>query len=238
MAENDTRAGARAGIKSWREPFFYARAPAGPVAMPMDMSDSGGERTDDPGSYRRTCEEFVRSMVPDYKAWVEYYKLPGPEDERRRSGIDDAAERCVEWLHGAARTIRAIDLVMNDGIQKMAEATAGRPFQLGVFVNSRAGYAIAQPGIVPVRVRAAGRDGRTTRLGFHYGDARFRIDSTFGASIQEPAAAESGSLDAQIMLDARPASPGDLVSFTVTVVEADGERETDRRGVTTLVRIA
>ena len=144
----------------------------------------------------------------------------------------------MEWLHGAAGTIRAIDLVMNDGIQKMAEATAGRPFQLGVFVNSEAGYAIARPGVVPVRVRAAGRDGRTTRLGFHYGDARFRIDSTFGARIQEPAAAESGSLDAQILLDARPASAGDLVSFTVTVVEADGERETDRRGVTTLVRIA
>ena len=34
---------------------------------------------------------------------------------------------------------------MNDGIQKMAEATAGRPFEIGVFVNGAAGYTVAKP---------------------------------------------------------------------------------------------
>lgn len=208
------------------------------MTMPADMSDEGGERTDDPGSYRRTCEQFVESMVPDYKAWVEYYKLPPAEDARRRSGIDAAAAKCALWMREAAPTIRAIDLVMNDGIQKMAEATAGRPFQLGVFVNSTPGYASAPPGLVPVRVRAAGREGRRARLGFHYGNARFRVDSTFGARMPEAPEADGESLDVQIPLDARSASAGDLVSFTVTVVEFDGDREFDRRGVTTLVRIS
>ena len=208
------------------------------MAMPLDMSDSGGERTDDPGSYRRTCAEFVGSMVPDYEAWVEYYKLPADEDRRRRAGISSAASKCARWLETAG-TIRAIDVVMNDGIQKMAEATAGRPFQLGVFVNSAPGYATAPAGTVPVRVRAHGRDGRLTRLGFHYGSARFRVDSTFEARMpDDPGSAEHESMDMQIPLDASSASPGDLVSFTVTVVEVGGGVETDRRGVTTLVRIA
>lgn len=205
--------------------------------MPMDMSDSGGERTDDPGSYRRTCSEFVESMVPDYEAWVEYYKLPPEEDARRRAGIASAASSCVKWMEEHAGTIRAIDVVMNDGIQKMAEATAGRPFQLGVFVGSSPGYASAPAGMVPVRVRAHGREGRLTRLGFHYGNARFRIDSTFDARMPEPGAADCESMDVQVALDARSASPGDLVSFTVTVVELRGGAEADRRGVTTLVRI-
>lgn len=208
------------------------------MAMPADMSDSGGERTDDPGSYRRTCAEFVQSMVPDYEAWVEYYKLPPEEDARRRAGISSAASRCLEWMRESAGTIRAIDLVMNDGIQKMAEATAGRPFQLGVFVNSASGFATARPGAVQVRVRAAGRNGRSTRLGFHYGNARFRIDSTFDARMPEPDDSEHESMDVALSLDASSASRGDLVSFTVTVVETEGGRECDRRGVTTLVRIA
>lgn len=209
------------------------------MTMPMDMSDEGGERTDDPGSYRRTCEQFVESMIPDYEAWVEYYKLPADEDARRRSGIRAAASKCALWLREAAPTIRAIDLVMNDGIQKMAEATAGRPFQLGVFVNSTAGYARAAPGLVPVRVRAAGRKGRRTRLGFHYGSARFRLDSTFDANMPSDIdESEHESMDVEIPLDAHAASAGDLVSFTITVVEVDGGRESDRRGITTLVRIA
>ena len=49
-------------------------------------------------------------------------------------------ERTNEWIAKVPQTIKAIDVVMNDGIQKMAESTAGKPFQIGVFVNGTSSY--------------------------------------------------------------------------------------------------
>ena len=208
------------------------------MAMPMDYTpgDAPEERASSVQDYKITCMNFIEEISADYKAWVDYYKLPVEEDSKRRREIDSVISRTNRWIAKVPRSIKGVDVVMNDGIQKMAEATAGRPFQIGVFVNGRAGYTSAAPGVVDVRVRAAGRNGRGTTLGFHFQDSRFRIESTCGARMDEAVpGGEYGVMDLRLALHAEGAKPGDVASFTVTVCEMDDRTETDRRGLTTIV---
>jgi hypothetical protein len=207
------------------------------MAMPMDYSDDS-QRTDSVHDYKRTCIDFIHGISGDYKAWVDYYKLPPEEDTQRRQGIDAAVERSCKWLAKVPLTIKAVDVVMNDGIQKMAEATAGRPFPIGVFVNDTAGYTSAKPGAIPVRVRATPREGRRARLGYHFQHDRFRVESTCPASISgDISDTEYDLMDLLLELRAPGATPGDVISFTVTVCETQDGAETDRRGLTTIIHV-
>lgn len=208
------------------------------MAMPMGYTpgDAPEEKTDSVQDYKITCMSFIEEISTDYKAWVDYYKLPEEEDSKRRREIDSVISRTNQWIAKVAQSIKGVDVIMNDGIQKMAEATAGRPFQIGAFVNGTAGYTSAAPGAVDVRVRAAGRDGRKTSLGFHFQDNRFRIESTCGARMDESVPEdEYEAMDIRLVLYAEEAKPGDVASFTVTVCEMDNGTETDRRGLTTIV---
>ena len=198
------------------------------------------ERTDDVGSYKATCADFVRDISADYLAWVDYYKLPPDEDARRRAEIDATIRRTSEWIARVPTTIKGVDVVMNDGIQKMAEATAGWPFELGVYVSGMSGYTAARPGVIDVNVKAGGRGGRAVRLGFHFKDDRFRLESTGAARLVEEGLplGEFRPMDARLGLDASGCSAGDVVSFTVTVEEVgDGGQVTDRRGASTMVHL-
>ena len=159
------------------------------MALPMDYDgqrqDDDSLRTDNVESYKITCIDFIEEISKDYLAWVDYYKLPEPEDKKRRSEIASTIKRTNEWIAKVPQTIKGVDIVMNDGIQKMAESTAGKPFQIGVFVNQKSSYTMVKPGIIDINVKAAGREGRKTRLGFHYKDDRFRIESTSKAYLDE-----------------------------------------------------
>ena len=152
------------------------------MAMPMDYDGLRGEdeseRTDNVTDYKRTCIDFIEDISGSYLEWVDYYKLPQDEDKKRRSEIASVIERTNTWLAKVPQSIKAVDVVMNDGIRKMAEATAGKPFQIGVFVNQKSDYTMAKPGIIDVNVKAAGREGRKTKLGFHHQTERFRIETT------------------------------------------------------------
>ena len=210
------------------------------MALPVDGSRDESERTDDVGSYRVTCMDFIRDISADYLAWVDRYSLPAEEDARRRAEIASTIRRTSDWIARVAQTIRAVDVVMNDGIQKMAEATAGRPFQIGVFVNGASGYTAARPGVISVGVKAAGRDGRLTSLGFHFKRDRFRLESTARAFLDESAlpGGAYGLMDAALRLDATACAPRDVISFTVTVNELDAQGQVlDKRGVSTLVHV-
>ena len=205
------------------------------MAMPMDCTD---ERTDNVHDYKRTCIDFIRDISGDYKSWVDYYRLPPDEDARRRQGIDAAVERSCRWLAKVPQSIKAVDVVMNDGIQKMAEATAGRPFQIGVFVKDTAGYTSAKPGNIPVRVRATGRKNRKTRLGYHFQQDWFRMESTCPVSVHgEISDAEYDAMDLWLEVRAPKAAPGDVISLTVTVCEVENGVETERRGLTTIIHV-
>ena len=114
--------------------------------VPLDDS----ERAPNVDSYRITCIDFIKDISKDYLAWVDRYKLPEEEDRNRRTEISAIIERTNEWIAKIPQSFKAVDVVMNDGTQKMAEATAGKPFQIGVFIDKKSGYTLAKPGIIDV----------------------------------------------------------------------------------------
>ncbi len=211
------------------------------MAMPMQGSDAydESERTTNVDSYRITCTSFIEDISKDYLEWVDRYELPKEEDARRRTEIAATIEKTNHWISKIAQSIRAIDVVMNDGIQKMAEATAGRPFEIGVFVNGAAGYTVANPGSLKVLVKASGREGRQTKLGFYFKDMRFRVESTAHATlaVQQECESEYDLMQLHLTLDASLCKPRDIVSFTVTVSEIKDGQESDRRGLSTIVHL-
>ena len=161
--------------------------------MPMDYdgmrTDDASERTDNVTDYKRTCIDFIEDISGSYLEWVDLYsnrnEIPLDEDKKRRKEIASIIEKTNNWLAKVPQSIKAVDIVMNDGIQKMAEATAGKPFQIGVFVNQKSEYTMAKPGIIDVHVKAAGRESRKTKLGIHQKDQRFRIETTGKAFLDE-----------------------------------------------------
>ncbi len=201
--------------------------------------DEASLRTDNVNDYKVTCIDFIKDISNDYYAWVDYYKLPEEEDKRRRTGIKSTIERTNEWIAKVAQTIKAVDVVMNDGIQKMAEFTAGKPFQIGVFVNGKSSYTLAKPEVIDVNVKATGRKGRKTKLGFHFKSDRFRIESTCEAFMDEANLPdqEFELMDIHLKLHAENAKQRDVISFTVTVCEMENDVELDRRGLTTVVHL-
>jgi len=104
------------------------------MALPMGDGfvpyDEDSARAMNVVSYRITCIDFIKDISHDYLAWVDRYKLPEEEDKKRRTEISAIIERTNEWIAKVPQTFKAVDVVMNDGIQKMAEATAGNQFRL------------------------------------------------------------------------------------------------------------
>jgi len=213
------------------------------MALPADGDfvpyDENSERAANVDSYRITCIDFIKDISQDYLAWVDRYKLPEDEDKKRRTEIATIIERTNEWIAKVPQTFKAVDVVMNDGIQKMAEATAGKPFQIGVFVDKKSGYTLAKPGIIDVNVKAAGRENSKTKLGSHAKEQRFRIESTGKAFFDETNVTEDESdlLDINLKLNAEECKQRDVISFTVIVSEMQNGMEYDRRGVSTVIHI-
>ena len=211
--------------------------------MPSDDSfvpdDENSERAPNVDSYRITCIDFIKDISHDYLAWVDRYKLPEEEDKKRRTEIASIIERTNDWIAKIPQTFKAVDVVMNDGIQKMAEATAGKPIQIGVFVNKKSAYTIANPGIIDVNVKAAGREKNKTKIGLHTKDQRFRIESTGKAFFDESniPQEEADLLDVNLKLDATDCKQRDVISFTVIISEMKDGMEHDRRGVSTVIHI-
>lgn len=213
------------------------------MALPLDTgdssTDSGSEMAESEDDYKVTCINFIKDISSDYIAWVDYYKLPLDEDKKRRSQIAATIEKTNEWIAKVATTIKGIDVVMNDGIQKMAESTAGQPFQIGVFVNKMSGYTMAKAGIIDINIKASGREGRKTKLGRHQKDQRFRTETTGNAFFDETVIPEDeyDLMDIHLKLNAQECKPRTIISFTVIVSETKDSQETDKRGVTTIVHI-
>ena len=217
------------------------------MAMPMDYDSmrtgDESERTDNVTDYKRTCIDFIEDISGSYLEWVDFYsnrnEIDKDEDKKRRNEIAAIIEKTNTWLAKVPTSIKAVDVVMNDGIQKMAEATAGKPFQIGVFVNKKSEYTMAKPGIIDVHVKSVGRDGRKTKLGFHHQSQRFRIETTGKAFFDETNIPENefDVLDIHLKLDTSQCAQRDVISFTVIVSEMKDGVEYDRRGLSTVVHI-
>ena len=211
--------------------------------LPLDKDsvpyDEHSERASSVEDYKVTCIQFIKDICNDYIAWVDYYKLPEDEDKKRRTQIHAIVERTNEWISKIATTIKGVDVVMNDGIQKMAENTAGYPFQVGVFVNGMSGYTLAKPGIIDINVKAIGRDGYKVQLGWQQKDKQFLINSTNPVVIDESNIpnGDFDLLDLHLKMDAQKCQPRDIVSFTVVVTETQNGHEHERRGMTTIIHM-
>ena len=213
------------------------------MALPIDYdslrTDESSERASSLEDYKVTCIEFIKDISGDYLEWVEYYKLPSDEDKKRRQEIAAVIPRTNEWIAKISQSIKGVDVVMNDGVQKMAEATAGKPFQIGVFINKKSEYTIAKRGIVDVNVKSAGRVGRKTKLGFHQKEQRFRIETTGKAFFDESNLSneEFDLMDIHLKLNTEQCKQRDIISFTVIVCEMENGQEMDRRGASTIIHI-
>ena len=217
------------------------------MAMPMDYdgmrTGDESERTDNVTDYKRTCIDFIEDISGSYLEWIDFYsnrnEIDKDEDKKRRNEIAAIIEKTNTWLAKVPTSIKAVDVVMNDGIQKMAEATAGKPFQIGVFVNKKSEYTMAKPGIIDVHVKSIGRDGRKTKLGFHHQSQRFRIETTGKVFFDETNIPENefDILDLHLKLDASQCKQSAVLSFTVIISEMKNGVEFDRRGLSTVVHI-
>ena len=212
--------------------------------LPLDKDgmpyDEGSEKASSVDDYKVTCIQFIKDISNDYLAWVDYYKLPADEDKRRRDRIAATVERTNEWIAKVATTIKGVDVVMDDGIQKMAESTAGYPFQIGVFVNKTSGYTMAKPGIIDINIKSVGREGRKVKLGWHAKDERFLIKSTAKNVFIDESNMQDGEfemLDLHLKMNAQECTQRDIISFTVIVSEMQEGQEYDRRGATTIIHI-
>ena len=218
------------------------------MAMPMnndemDPDEGGAERTSNVTDYKRTCIDFIEDISGSYFEWIDYYsknkQIDENEDKKRRTEISAVVEKTNTWLAKVPMTIKAVDVVMNDGIQKMAESTAGKPFQIGVFINKISEYTMAKPGIIDIHVKASGRDGRNVKLGSHAQDERFRIESTGKVFFDEENIPENefDTMDIHLKLNAKKCVQRDVISFTVIVSEMKDGNEYDRRGLSTIIHI-
>ena len=201
--------------------------------------DDSSERANSVDDYKVTCISFIEDISHDYLAWVDRYQLESEEDKKRRDRIAAVISKTNEWIGKVAQTIKAVDIAMNDGIQKMAESTAGQPFQIGVFVNKQSGYTSSKPGIININVKAVGRNGRKTKIIEHYKGQKFRLESTAKVFLDETnlPLGEYDLMDVYLNLDATQAKQRDLISFTITVAEIENGYETEKRGVTTIIHI-
>jgi len=203
----------------------------------MFTSDTGSERASSVEDYQNTCAEFIVDISKDYKDWVDRYQLGEEEMKSRKATIGNIVQTTNEWIYRFSDTIKKIDIVMNDGINKMAENTAGYPFNFLVSVNNMQRYTMESVGQVKLNVKATPRDGRLARVGNYQKDQLLLISSSspviFNFSNESLKGADI--LDEYLVINASQCQRNDLISVTVIVEEMDQDYPTERRGYSTLI---
>jgi len=205
----------------------------------MFATDSSSERATSIEDYQYTCTEFITDISRDYKDWVDRYQLSNEESSKRKESIDNVVTTTNNWIRNFCNTIKKVDIVMNDGINKMAENTAGYPFHFEVSVNSVKRYAKHTQGTVALRVNAIPQEGRLVRLGKYSKNELFLISSSSAVShtVSEESMNTVDILDDYITLDASSCEKGSIVSITIIVEEVKDDYVSESRGYSTVIMI-
>jgi ribosomal protein S11 len=203
----------------------------------MFASDSGSERATSIEDYQNTCTEFITDISHDYMDWIERYQLGEEETARRKATINHIVKTTNDWIVKYGTTIKKVDIVMNDGVNKMAENTAGYPFQFDVLVNNMTRFTIHPIGEVRVNIKATPRSGRLARIGNYQKGQLLLINSSSPVkfSISEESTKAADVLDDYIIIDANNCHSNDLISLTPVVEEIQSEYVTESRGYTTII---
>jgi ribosomal protein S11 len=203
----------------------------------MFASDSGSERATSIEDYQNTCTEFITDISHDYMDWIERYQLGEEETARRKATINHIVKTTNDWIVKYGTTIKKVDIVMNDGVNKMAENTAGYPFQFDVLVNNMTRFTIHPIGEVRVNIKATPRSGRLARIGNYQKGQILLINSSSPVkfSISEESMKAADVLDDYIIIDANNCHSNDLISLTPVVEEMESDYVTESRGYTIII---
>src|SRR5215211_7546750 len=203
----------------------------------MFATDTGSERATSIEDYQNTCTEFITDISRDYMDWVDRYQLGDQETSRRKSVISSIVKTTNDWIARYGTTIKKVDIVMNDGVNKMAENTAGYPFKFDVLVNKMRRFTIHPIGEVRVNIKATPRSGRLARIGNYQKGQLLLINSSSPVkfSISKESMKGADILDDYIIIDANNCHSNDLISLTPVVEEIQSEYVTESRGYTTII---
>ena len=206
----------------------------------MVFRDTTSERASSVQDYQLTCTDFINDISKDYKDWVDRYQLSLPESAERKERIDSVAVTTSDWISNYGLNIKKVDIIMNDGINKMAEYTAGYPFDYEITVGAGKRFIKQQLQKIALTVTAVPRQGRMIRIGGYQKGQVFLISSE--KEIKYTASNESfvgaDILKDMIVLETTPCERGDLVSITVVVEEIQDSYVTEKRGYTTLILLS
>lgn len=187
--------------------------------------------------YQITCSDFITDISKDYKDWVDRYQLSLEESAERKGGIESVMQTTSDWIFEYGNTIKKIDIIMNDGISKMAECTAGYPFKYEIFVGSHKRYIKHPLRKVTLDITAIPRQGRMIRMGNYQKDQVFLVNSEnqIDFHVSNESFAGGDILQDKVVLETTRCKKDDLLSITLMVEEIQDSYVTEKRGYTTLV---
>ncbi|HEX6561656.1 MAG TPA: hypothetical protein VF016_06470 [Nitrososphaera sp.] len=203
----------------------------------MFAADAGSERATSIEDYQNTCTEFIIDISKDYKDWVDRYQLGEQETARRKGVIENIVKTTNDWINRFGTTIKKIDIIMNDGVNKMAENTAGYPFGFEALVLGKSRYTTHPIGDVRINVKAMPRPGRLVRIGNYQKDELLLLNASaqMGFALSQESRKGADILDDYIIIDAKNCQRGDVLSLTVVAEEIQDDYVTESRGYSTLV---
>jgi len=203
----------------------------------MFASDRDSERATSIEDYQTTCTEFIQDISKDYRDWVERYQLPKDQQDQRNKEIDSIVKKTNEWIFKFGNTIKKIDIIMNDGINKMAETTAGYPFQIDVSSNSQKRYIIHEKKSIKLNLRSYPRQMRRVRVCNYDMDNIFLISSSNKIDLKysKTSFESSDLLDEFIVINPIQFDNEEVISVTIKVEELENEVVKESRGYTTLL---
>jgi hypothetical protein len=202
--------------------------------------DTASERASSVQDYQSTCTDFINDISNDYKDWVDRYQLSATESADRKKRIDSVAMTTSDWIFKYGLNIKKVDIIMNDGINKMAEYTAGYPFDYEITVGSARRFIKQRLQKVALTVTAVPRQGRMIRIGNYQKGQVFLISSENEVrhTVSNESFAGADILNDIIVLETTLCKSGDLVSVTVVVEEIQDSYVTEKRGYTTLLLLS
>lgn len=204
----------------------------------MSIKNINSER-EDIKNYQNTCSEFIKDLSVDYLAWVDRYNLNEGETKRRKEKINEIVMKSSNIIFKFGDTIKKIDIIMNDGINKMAEQTAGYPFYFSIIVNNLQRYTYNPIGNIRLNIKSIPNNGNRVRLG-NYDKNNFILinsSSTVNYNVNKSSLESADILDDYIIIDGKNCVKNDIISTTVIVEEVKDGFVSEKRGLSTLVLI-
>src|SRR5215207_4483725 len=190
-------------------------------------------------NYQNTCAEFIKDLSLDYLNWVDRYNLSPEEMKIRKQKINDVVTKSNHIIDKFGDTIKKIDIIMNDAISKMAEYTAGYPFQFSIFVNNLSRYTYNARGEIRLNIKAIPNYGKGVRIGNYdkYNLILLNSSSPVNYSFNKSSLESADILNDYIVIDAKTCVNNDIISATVIVEEIKDNIVFEKRGFSTLVLV-